>query len=87
MEIFIDGIIKNPDPVANEKIEADRPKVWKTGNELHIQAVTDEPGYIYTADGKLQTVCHMIAGEVETVRLPDGIYFVRVGKERFKIVL
>lgn len=87
MEIFINGIVKNPDPVANEKIETGRPKIWKTGNELHIQAVTDEPGYIYTPDGKLQTVCHLIAGEVETVRLPDGIYFVRVGKERFKIVL
>lgn len=87
VQIRIDGIIKNPDPVANEKIEANHPKVWKTGNELHIQAVTDEPGYIYTADGKLQTVCHLIAGEVETVRLPDGIYFVRIGKEQFKIVL
>ena len=87
LDILIDGIIKNPDPVANEKIEANHPKVWKTGNELHIQAVSDEPGYIYTADGKLQTVCHLIAGEVETVRLPDGIYFVRIGKERFKIVL
>ncbi len=87
VQIRIDGIIKNPAPVANEKIEANHPKVWKTGNELHIQAVTDEPGYIYTADGKLQTVCHLIAGEVETVRLPDGIYFVRIGKERFKIVL
>ncbi|MFV0581113.1 MAG: InlB B-repeat-containing protein [Parabacteroides gordonii] len=87
VQIRIDGIVKNPDPVANEKIEANHPKVWKTGNELHIQAVSDEPGYIYTADGKLQTVCHLIAGEVETVRLPDGIYFVRIGKERFKIVL
>lgn len=87
VQIRIDGIVKNPAPVANEKIEANHPKVWKTGNELHIQAVSDEPGYIYTADGKLQTVCHLIAGEVETVRLPDGIYFVRIGKERFKIVL
>lgn len=87
LDIFIDGIVKNPAPVANEKIEANHPKIWKTGNELHIQAVTDEPGYIYTPDGKLQTVCHLIAGEVETVRLPDGIYFVRIGKERFKIVL
>ena len=87
VQIRIDGIIKNPAPVANEKIETNHPKVWKTGNELHIQAVTDEPGYIYTPDGKLQTVCHLIAGEVVTVRLPDGIYFVRVGKERFKIVL
>ena len=87
LDIFIDGIVKNPDPVANEKIEANHPKVWKTGNELHIQAITDEPGYIYTANGKLQTVCHLIVGEVETVRLPDGIYFVRIGKERFKIVL
>lgn len=87
VEIFIDGITKNPDPVANEKIEANGAKVWKTGNELHMQAATDEPGYVYTADGKLQSACHLIAGEVETVRLPDGIYFVRIGKERFKIVL
>lgn len=87
VQIRIDGIVKNPDPVANEKIEASQPKIWKTGNELHIQAVTDEPGYIYTPDGKPQTVCRLIAGEVETVRLPDGIYFVRIGNERFKIVL
>ena len=87
VEVYIDGIVKNPDPVANETIEVPSPKVWKSGNNLYMQAVADEPGYIYTADGKLQTVCHLIAGEVGTVQLPAGIYFVRIGNERFKVVL
>ena len=52
-----------------------------------MQAVTDEPGYIYTADGKLQTVCRLIAGEIRTIQLPAGIYFVRIGNERFKVIL
>ena len=87
VEVYIDGIVKNPDPVANETIEAGYPKVWKSGNNLHMQAVTDEPGYIYTADGKLQTVCRLIAGEIRTIQLPAGIYFVRIGNERFKVIL
>lgn len=86
VEVYIDGIVKN-NPVANETIEAGYPKVWKSGNNLHMQAVTDEPGYIYTADGKLQTVCRLIAGEIRTIQLPPGIYFVRIGNERFKVVL
>ncbi|MEY8610896.1 T9SS C-terminal target domain-containing protein [Parabacteroides segnis] len=86
VEVYIDGIVKN-NPVANETIEAGYPKVWKSGNNLHMQAVTDEPGYIYTADGKLQTVCRLIAGEIRTIQLPAGIYFVRIGNERFKVVL
>ena len=86
LEVYIDGIVKN-NPVANETIEAGYPKVWKSGNNLHMQAVTDEAGYIYTADGKLQMVCHLIAGEIRTIQLPPGIYFVRIGNERFKVVL
>ncbi|MEY8610895.1 T9SS C-terminal target domain-containing protein [Parabacteroides segnis] len=86
VEVYIDGIVKN-NPVANETIEAGYPKVWKSGNNLHMQAVTDEPGYIYTADGKLQTVCRLIAGEIRTIQLPAGIYFVRIGNERFKVIL
>lgn len=87
LEIFIDGVVKNPDPVANEKIETNHPKIWKTDNQLHIQAATDGEGLIYTPDGKLQTVCKLTAGEVKTVQLPAGIYFIRIGKESIKIIL
>ena len=87
LQIFIDGIAKNPSPVANEKIEASHTKVWKTDNYLHIQAITDGQGFIYTAEGKLQKICRLIAGEIETVQLPTGIYLIRIGKESFKVVL
>nr|WP_165359888.1 GLUG motif-containing protein [Parabacteroides goldsteinii] len=87
IQIFIDGIAKNPDPVANEKIEANHPKVWKTGNLLHIQAVTDEQGFIYTIEGKLQKICRLTTGKIETVQLPTGIYLIRIGKESFKVIL
>lgn len=87
IQIFIDGIAKNPDPVANEKIEANHPKVWKTGNLLHIQAVTDEQGFIYTIEGKLQKICRLTTGKIETVQLPTGIYLIRIGKENFKVIL
>lgn len=87
LEIFIDGVVKNSDPVDNETIETNQSTVWAENGILHIQTAVTGKVYVYSADGKLQTVCHLIAGEVETVRLPDGIYFVRIGKERFKIVL
>lgn len=87
LNIFIDGIVKNSDPVGNEAIATDVIKVWKTGSYLHIQATTDGQGYIYTPEGKLQTVCKLIAGEVKTIQLPMGIYFIRIGNEQFKIVL
>lgn len=87
LRIFIDGIAKNPAPVANEKIEASHPKVWKTDNFLHIQAITDGQGFIYTAEGKLQKICRLVAGEIETVQLPAGIYLIRIGRDSFKVVL
>ena len=82
VEVYIDGIVKNPDPVANETIEAGYPKVWKSGNNLHMQAVTDEPGYIYTAvifdlAGRPQRNLRLPDGETRVEGLPSGAYIVK----------
>lgn len=87
VEIYISGIVKNPDPVANEAIKATATKVWITNNHLHLQSPVDADAYIYTAAGNQQAICHLTAGQQETIQLPAGIYFIRIGNERFKIRL
>lgn len=87
VEIYISGIVKNPDPVANEAIKATAAKVWITNNHLHLQSPVDADAYIYTAAGNQQAICHLTAGQQETIQLPAGIYFIRIGNERFKIRL
>lgn len=87
VEIYISGIVKNPDPVANEAIKATAAKVWITNNHLHLQSPVDADAYIYTAAGNQQAICHLTAGQQETIQLPAGIYFIRIGNERFKVRL
>lgn len=87
VEIYISGIVKNPDPVANEAIKATAAKVWITNNHLHLQSPVDADAYIYTAAGNQHITCKLKAGEVKTIQLPNGIYFVRIGEERFKVRL
>ena len=87
VEIFINGIVKNPDPVANEMFETSRVRVWTTEGYLNILSPTDEKAYIYTADGLLKTVRALKAGEEQSVQLPAGIYILRIGNESVKVVI
>ena len=87
IEILIDGIIKNPDPVGNETVTANQSKVWAAEGYLHIEAATDGQAYIFTADGRLQKLQPVTAGEAITLPLPKGVYIVRIGDERFKVLL
>ncbi|WP_455637446.1 DUF6383 domain-containing protein [Parabacteroides sp.] len=87
VQISIDGIVKNPDPVANETIEATSPKVRAENGSLHIQAVAAGKVYVYTTEGKLQTARKLEAGEAYSVYLPAGVYLVVIGNERFKVVI
>lgn len=87
VEIFINDIVKNPDPVGNEVIEATSPKVWAENKRLHIQAATQGIGYVYSADGRLLLTCNLNIGEEYSAGLPGGIYFVVIGNERFRVVL
>ncbi|WP_455639575.1 hypothetical protein [Parabacteroides sp.] len=87
VEIFINSIVKNPDPVGNETIEATSPKVWAENKRLHIQAVAQGMGYVYSADGRLLLTCNLNIGEEYSAGLPGGIYFVVIGNERFRVML
>ncbi|MCD8134882.1 MAG: DUF6383 domain-containing protein [Parabacteroides gordonii] len=87
LEIRIDGIVKNPDPVANETVKTNQSKVWAAEGHLHIEVATDGQAYIFTADGKLQKMQPVTAGETITLPLPEGVYIVRIGDERFKVLL
>ena len=87
VQILIDGIIKNPDPVGNETVTANQSKVWAAEGYLHIEAGTDGQAYIFTADGRLQKLQPLTAGQAIALPLPEGVYLVRIGDERFKVLL
>lgn len=82
--ISIDGIIKNPDPVANETIDANSPKVWTKDSYLHLQTPQPETVFIYTFNGTLLKKLTNLSGN-KTLWLPQGNYIVLIGKERFKV--
>lgn len=82
--ISIDGIIKNPDPVANEKIDANSPKVWTKDSYLHLQTPQPETVFIYTFNGTLLKKLTNLSGN-KILWLPQGNYIVLIGKERFKV--
>lgn len=87
VSILIDGIIKNPDPVGNETVTANQSKVWAAEGYLHIEAATDGQAYIFTADGRLLKLQPVTAGQAIALPLPEGVYLVRIGDERFKVLL
>lgn len=87
LEILIDGIAKNPDPVANEAVKTNQSKVWGAEGHLHIEAATDGRAYIFTADGRQQKIQPVTAGKTIALPLPEGVYIVRIGDERFKVLL
>lgn len=87
VEIYIDNIVKNPDPVANETIKTDQSKVWTEGGCLHIISATTGQLYIYTVEGKLQKKQPVITGETVTIPLPEGFYIICINNEQFKVII
>lgn len=87
VEIYIDNIVKNPDPVANETIKTNQSKVWTEGGCLHIISATTGQLYIYTVEGKLQKKQPVITGETVTIPLPEGFYIIRINNEQFKVII
>lgn len=87
VEIFIDNIVKNPDPVANETIKSTQSKVWTQEGYLHIISATTGQLYIYRVEGKLQKIYPVTTGETITIPLPEGFYIIRIGNEQFKVII
>lgn len=86
MEIFIDGIVKNPDPVSNETIATDVVKVWAAKGYLHISSRTTQTVQVYNLTGSLVKQADIPVGDTRWA-LPAGIYIVQIGSARYKVIL
>lgn len=84
--IFIDGIVKNPDPVANEELQTEGIRIYAGGGYLHIQTPKPEKVYIFKPDGRLKTMLP-VTDSGERIALPKGVYFVKAGEIVYKTVL
>lgn len=84
--ITIDGIVKNPDPVANEELQTEGIRIYAANGYLHIQTPKPEKVYIFTPDGRLKTMLP-VTDSGERIALPKGVYFVKVGERVYKTVL
>lgn len=85
VEIFIDGIVKNPDPVANAEIESGT-KAWVSNHRLFIRTDKAENVFIYTFGGELRKTFRSAGGE-EQIPLSSGTYIIRIGEDDFKVIL
>lgn len=86
VDIFIDGIVKNPDPVGNEVVATDAVKVWATKSNLHISTVTGQTAKVYNLAGSLVKQAEIPAGDTFWP-LPSGIYIVQIADTRYKVIL
>ncbi|WP_289601422.1 InlB B-repeat-containing protein [Parabacteroides goldsteinii] len=86
VEIFIDSVVKNPDPVANETVDTGGIKIYTANGYLHIQAPQPEQVHIFTRDGRLLKAFRT-SGNEEQIALPKGIYLIRVTNQCVKVVL
>ena len=91
VEVFIDGIEKNPPPVANEPIRAEspEPEIWSEDACLCIrlpEGLLTSPVRIFTAEGRLLDSFRSTPG-LNRRQLPTGIYIVRVGATVRKVAI
>lgn len=86
VKVAINGVVKNPDPVANETISTDGIKIYAANSYLHIQTLQPEQVHIFTPDGRLLKT-FLTSGNEERIALPKGIYLIRVTNQCVKVVL
>lgn len=82
--ISIDGIVRNPDPVANETISTNETTVRAEGAYLHLHTSHPETVFIYTFNGTLLHKYDNLSGD-KSLWLPQGNYIVIAGNKSFKI--
>ncbi|WP_302993398.1 GLUG motif-containing protein [Parabacteroides goldsteinii] len=91
VEVFIDGIEKNPPPVANEPIRAESPdpEIWSEDACLCIrlpEGMPTSPVRIFTPEGRLLDSFRSTPGLMRR-QLPTGIYIVQVGATVRKVAV
>ena len=91
VEVYIDGILLNPPPVANEPIRAAAPEseIWSEDACLCIrlpEGLPTSPVRIFTPEGRLLDSFRSTPG-LNRRQLPTGIYIVQVGKTARKVAV
>lgn len=91
VEIFIDGIVKNLPPVANEPIRAaaSEPEIWSEDACLCIrlpEGMPTSPVRIFTPEGRLLHAFRSTPG-LNRRQLPTGIYIVQVRDTVRKVLI
>ena len=91
VEIFIDGIEKNPPPVANEPIRTavPEPEIWSENACLCIrlpEGLPSSPVRIFTPEGRLLDSFRSVPG-LNRRQLPTDIYIVQVGATVRKVAV
>lgn len=87
VEIYIEGIVKNPDPVANEVIRpAATPQMWTEGSVLCLRCDVAAMVRIYAADGRLLHNYRAAPG-LNRRPLSPGLYIVQAGETVGKVIV
>lgn len=84
--VRIDGLVKNPDPVANVPTDADAITIRCTADGLLLHVPSPETATIHTFSGTLLRTIDLPAGDTR-LALPAGTYIVRVGTKVQKVIL
>lgn len=77
VEVYIDGIVKNPDPVANETLATVPATVRVFGNALSITVPQATTAIIFDLAGRPQRNLRLPDGETRVEGLPSGAYIVK----------
>ena len=86
VQIFIEGVVKNPDPVANETIAADGIGVRTADGCLYISVTTEVRAAVYNFNGRLLKQARILPGQTRW-QFPSGAYIVEVDGKRYKVML
>lgn len=86
VQIFIDGVVKNPDPVANETIAAEGIGVRTADGCLYISVTIEVRAAVYNFNGRLLKQARILPGETRW-QFPSGAYIVEVDGKRYKVML
>lgn len=86
VEIRIDGVVKNPDPVDNETIAADGIGVRTADGCLYISVTSEVRAAVYNFNGRLLKQARILPGQTRW-QFPSGAYIVEVDGKRYKVML
>lgn len=84
--IRIDGIVKNPDPVANETIDTGTLLLWGGEGCLYLRLGSRQEVSVYTFTGSLLRRAEAAPGDTRWT-LPAGNYIVQVGGNVYKVAV